>query len=103
MNLCTNAAPGNAGPGRHPDDPPEGRIDRGDAAGPAFGNVLANSLTWTAASTILDEKDATVIFTALASQTDGLAPQHTVFPHSKPFIILILNRFLTLEPDLFYS
>ena len=35
--------------------------------------VLANSLTWTAASTILDEKDATDIFAALINQTDGLA------------------------------
>jgi len=35
--------------------------------------VLANSLTWTAASTILDEKDATDIFAALADQSNGLA------------------------------
>ncbi len=34
--------------------------------------VLADSLTWTAASTILDEKDATDIFSTLVSQTEGL-------------------------------
>lgn len=35
--------------------------------------VLANSLSWTAASTILDEKDATDIFSALVSQSEGLS------------------------------
>lgn len=37
-----------------------------------IGTVLANSLTWGTTSTILDQKDATDIFSILASQEDGL-------------------------------
>lgn len=35
-------------------------------------SLLADSLTWTTASTVLDEKDATDIFAALVNQNDGL-------------------------------
>lgn len=37
-----------------------------------IATVLANSLSYQAASTVLDEKDATDIFSALVSQQDGL-------------------------------
>lgn len=42
-------------------------------------DVLANSLSWQSASTILDEKDATDIFSILASQEDGLADLSNTF------------------------
>jgi len=44
--------------------------------------VLADSLTWTAASTVLDEKDATDIFAALVSQNDGLTQLSNQFLQS---------------------
>jgi len=44
--------------------------------------VLADSLTWTAASTVLDEKDATDIFAALVSQNGGLTQLSNQFLQS---------------------